>query len=90
MDINAQRSEIIRELSQINDASLLRAIKNLINQSLTVAGGTSNEQFKSELDEESFSLTESHREILDERLADHQLNREAGATWTMVKARIKR
>lgn len=51
MDINAERSLIIKELQQINDASLLRALKHMIHYGLKNEGRISIEQYNRELDE---------------------------------------
>ena len=51
MDINAERSLIIKELQQINDISLLRAVKYLIHYGLKNEGHISIEQYNRELEE---------------------------------------
>lgn len=51
MDINAERSLIIKELQQVNDISLLRAVKHLIHYGLKNEGHISVEQYNRELDE---------------------------------------
>lgn len=51
MDINAERSQIIRELQQIEDISLLRALKHMIHYGLKNEGHISIEQYNRELDE---------------------------------------
>lgn len=51
MDINAERSLIIQELQQINDISLLRALKHMIHYALKNEGHISIEQYNQELDE---------------------------------------
>ena len=51
MDINAEKSLIVRELEQINDISLLRALRHLIHYALKQEGRISIEQYNKELDE---------------------------------------
>lgn len=51
MDINAERSLIIKELQQVNDISLLRAVKHMIHYALKNEGHISIEQYNQELDE---------------------------------------
>lgn len=51
MDINAERSLIIKELQQIDDISLLRALKHMIHYALKKEGHISVEQYNQELDE---------------------------------------
>ena len=51
MDINAERSQIIKELQQINDISLLRAVKYLIHYGLKSAGHISIDQYNREIEE---------------------------------------
>lgn len=51
MDINIERSILIKELEQINDISLLRAVKHLIHYGLKNEGRISIEQYNRELDE---------------------------------------
>jgi predicted transcriptional regulator len=51
MDINIERSLIIKELQQINDISLLKAIKHLVHYGLKNDGHISIEQYNKELEE---------------------------------------
>lgn len=51
MDINAERSLIIKELQKINDISLLKAVKHLIHYGLKNEGRISVEQYNKELEE---------------------------------------
>ena len=51
MDIDTERSLIIKELQQINDISLLRALKHMIHYALKNEGHISGEQYNQELDE---------------------------------------
>lgn len=51
MDINAERSLIIKELEQIKDISLLRALKHMIHYAMKNEGRISVEQYNKELDE---------------------------------------
>ncbi len=51
MDINAERSLIIKELHQINDISLLRAVKYLIHYGLKNDGHISIDQYNREIEE---------------------------------------
>jgi len=51
MDINAERALLIRELQQVEDLSLLRAIKAMLHYGLKQEGRISVEQYNRELDE---------------------------------------
>lgn len=51
MDINSERSLIIKELQQVDDISLLRAVKYLIHYGLKNEGHISIEQYNRELEE---------------------------------------
>ncbi len=51
MDINAERSLIIRQLQEVNDISLLKAVKHLIYFGLKNDGRISIEQYNQELEE---------------------------------------
>jgi predicted transcriptional regulator len=51
MDINIERSLIIKELQQINDISLLKAIKHLVHYGLKNDGHISIEQYNKEMEE---------------------------------------
>ncbi len=51
MDINAERSSLIKELQQIEDISLLRALKYMVHYGLKNEGRISIEQYNNELDE---------------------------------------
>ena len=51
MDINSERSLIIKELQQINDISLLRALRHLIRYGLKNEGHISVDEYNRELDE---------------------------------------
>ncbi len=51
MDVKAERSQIIKELQQVEDISLLRALKHMIHYGLKNDGRISIEQYNRELDE---------------------------------------
>jgi hypothetical protein len=51
MDINAVRLQIIKELQQVNDISLLQAVKHLVHYGLKNEGHISIEQYNRELEE---------------------------------------
>ncbi|HEX5167555.1 MAG TPA: hypothetical protein VFW11_00175 [Cyclobacteriaceae bacterium] len=51
MDINAEKALLIKELQQVEDVSLLRAIKAMLHYGLKNEGRISIEQYKRELDE---------------------------------------
>ena len=51
IDVNAERSLIIKELQQVEDISLLRALKHMIHYGLKNEGHISIEQYNRELDE---------------------------------------
>ena len=51
MDINAEKAHLIKELQQVEDLSLLRAIKAMLHYGLRHEGRISIEQYNRELDE---------------------------------------
>ena len=51
MDINAERSLLIKEIKQVEDISLLQAIKAVLHYGLKNEGRISIEQYNRELDE---------------------------------------
>lgn len=51
MDVNAERSLIIKELQKIDDISLLRALKHMIYYGLKNEGRISVEQYNQEVEE---------------------------------------
>ena len=51
MDINTERSLLIKELQQVEDISLLQAIKAVLHYGLKNEGRISIEQYNRELDE---------------------------------------
>lgn len=51
MDVNAERALLIKELQQVEDVSLLKAIKAILHYGLKNEGRISVEQYNSELDE---------------------------------------
>jgi putative addiction module component (TIGR02574 family) len=40
--------------------------------------------------EEGYELSEAHKKILDERLAEHQKSPQSGSSWKDVKSRIEK
>ncbi|MCC6834725.1 MAG: hypothetical protein IT213_07040 [Cytophagales bacterium] len=51
MDINSERSLLIKELQQVEDISLLKAIKAMLHYGLKNEGRISIDQYNRELDE---------------------------------------
>lgn len=51
MDLNAERSLLIKELEGVTDISLLRMLKHLLHYGLAKEGRISIEQYNKELDE---------------------------------------
>ncbi|HNT51013.1 MAG TPA: hypothetical protein PKK67_10525 [Cyclobacteriaceae bacterium] len=51
MDINTERSLLIKELQQVEDISLLKAIKAMLHYGLKNEGRISIDQYNRELDE---------------------------------------
>ncbi len=51
MDINTERSLLIKELQQVEDLSLLQAIKAVLHYGLQNEGRISIEQYNQELDQ---------------------------------------
>jgi hypothetical protein len=51
MDVNTERAILIKELQQVEDISLLKAIKAILHYGLKNEGRISLEQYNRELDE---------------------------------------
>ena len=51
MDIKLEKALLIKELKQVENASLLRAIKAVLHFGLVTEGRISHEQYNRELDE---------------------------------------
>lgn len=51
MDINVERALLIKELKQVEDVSLLKAIKAMLHYGLLNEGRITVEQYNRELDE---------------------------------------
>jgi putative addiction module component (TIGR02574 family) len=45
---------------------------------------------KADVEDGDYTLSESHRQLLDERIADHEASPEEGSSWEDVKARIRK
>jgi len=45
---------------------------------------------KADNEEGDFSLSEAHKQLLDERLANHKASPQEGSSWSEVKNRIKK
>jgi len=67
MDINAERSLLIKEFQQVEDISLLQAIKAVLYYGLKNEGHISLEQYNRELDEAN-ARVESGKFITQEDL----------------------
>ena len=67
MDINAERSLLIKEIKQVEDISLLQAIKAVLHYGLKNEGRISIEQYNRELDEAN-ARVESGKFITQEDL----------------------
>jgi hypothetical protein len=57
MDIKLEKAMLIKELRQVEDASLLRAIKAMLHYGLVAEGRITLEQYNRELDERRKELT---------------------------------
>ena len=58
----------------------------LIEKIIQIEDENTLEQIRAVL--EAFPIPKGHRLLLDERLAEHRANSEAGERWEIVKARI--
>ena len=45
---------------------------------------------QADMEEEGYELSEAHKKILDERLAEHQKSPQSGSSWKDVKSRIEK
>lgn len=76
MDLQADIKWIQQELSDVRDKHLIEAIKNLL-------------YFRNNKNNTPYQIPEEHKKILDERLAEHQANPNAGKNWDEVKADLQ-
>jgi len=44
---------------------------------------------QADMEEEGYELSEAHKKILDQRLAEHQKSPGSGSSWQDVKSRIE-
>lgn len=70
MDINTERSLLIKELQQVQDISLLRAIKAVLHYGLLTNGRITVDQYNKELEEADAEMDRgeflTHEEALKE------------------------
>jgi len=76
MDLQADIKWIQQELKDVKDQNLIEAIKNLL-------------YFRNNTNNTPYQIPEEHKKILDERLAKHQTNPNAGKSWVEVKAGLQ-
>ncbi len=76
MDLKADIKWIQKELKDVKDPTLIEAFKNLL-------------QYRKKVTESSYEISEEHKAILDERLADHKANPESGRSWEEVKSDLQ-
>lgn len=72
MDIQSTRIELAKLILSEQSEAMLQRIKDLYQKS----------------EEINFELTDAHKNILNQRLADHKANPESGSSWDEVKQRI--
>lgn len=77
MDLQADIKWIQQELNEVKDQNLIEAIKNLL-------------YFRNNKQNKPYQIPDEHIAILDERLAKHQANPNAGKSWAQVKVAFQR
>jgi hypothetical protein len=74
MDIQLERSLLIKEIEQINDSSLLQTLKVMINYGLEKEGRISKEQYNRELEE-------AEKRVADGEFFTHEEVKEMAKKW---------
>ena len=74
MDLERERRELIEMINKIQDPQTLAHLKEVVEDLMSR--------------EEDFELSDEMQALLDERLASHRANPNAGSSWEEVKSRI--
>ncbi len=76
MDIQADLKWILEELKDVKDPTLIEAFKNML-------------QYRREAIKSAYHISDDHKKILDQRLADHKANPKSGRSWKEVKSDLQ-
>ena len=76
MDLQADIKWILEELKDVKDPTLIEAFKNML-------------KYRRKVSESSYEISDKHKEILDQRLADHKANPNSGRSWKEVKSNLQ-
>jgi len=76
MDLQAEIQWIQTALLESKDPTFIEAVKNMI-------------QSMRKIKESSYEISEAHKLILDERLAEHMANPNSGRSWDEVKSDLQ-
>jgi len=76
MDLQADIKWILEELKDVKDPTLIEAFKNML-------------KYRRKVSESSYEISDEHKEILDQRLADHKANPNSGRSWKEVKSNLQ-
>lgn len=76
MDLQAEIKWINTALLESKDPTFIKAVKNMIKSMRNVK-------------ESSYEISEEHKLILDQRLAEHAANPNSGRSWNEVKSDLQ-
>ncbi|MEW7279206.1 addiction module protein [Aquimarina sp. 2201CG1-2-11] len=76
MDLQADIKWILEELKDVKDPTLIEAFKNML-------------QYRRKVSEPSYEVSDDHKKILDQRLADHKANPNSGRSWKDIKTDLQ-
>ncbi len=76
MDIQAEIQWIHTALTESKDPAFIEAVKHMIKSMRKVK-------------ESSYEISEEHKLILDQRLADHAANPDSGRSWGDVRSDLQ-
>ncbi|WP_299441258.1 addiction module protein [uncultured Aquimarina sp.] len=76
MDLQADIEWILEELKDVKDPTLIEAFKNML-------------KYRRKVSESSYEISDEHKNILDQRLADHKANPNSGRSWREVKSDLQ-
>lgn len=83
MDLSAEKELFLKRFEKITDIELIKVLNAFLDYALT------NETLKQETNAGNYELSEEHKQILNERLAYYQHNKDKLISWEDVKKRIR-
>ncbi|WP_281986985.1 addiction module protein [Aquimarina aggregata] len=76
MDLQTDIKWILNELKDVKDPTLIEAFKNML-------------KYRREAIKSAYQISDDHKEILDQRLADHKANPKSGRSWNDIKSDLQ-